>query len=62
MEDDFFEEEDNIFDEDDVLDYIIYDEIEKEFGKKNSTGCLSTIILTISPFGGFIILALWIVG
>jgi len=33
MDDDFFEEEDNIFDEDDALDYILYEEIEKETGK-----------------------------
>jgi hypothetical protein len=63
MGDDFFEDDDNIFGGDEVLDYIIYEEVEKELGnKKNSAGCLSTIILTISTFGGFAILVHWIVG
>jgi hypothetical protein len=63
MEDDFFEEDDNIFGDDEVLDYIIYEEVEKELGKKKSNaGCLSTIILAISTFGGFAVLAFWIVG
>ena len=56
------EDDDNIFGDDEVLDYIIYEEVEKELGKKkSSSGCLSTIILTISTLGGFAILALWII-
>ena len=63
MGDNGFEEDDNIFGGDEVLDYIIYEEVEKELDKKKSNaGCLSTIILTISTFGGFAILAFWIVG
>ena len=51
------EEDDNIFGGDEVLDYIIYEEVEKELGKKkSSSGCLSTIVLIISTFGGFAIL------
>ena len=61
-DDDFFEEDDNIFSDDEVLDYIIYEEAEKELGKKkNNAGCFSTIILTISTFGGFAVLIFWIV-
>jgi len=53
------EDDDNIFGGDEVLDYIIYEEVEKELGKKKSNaGCLSTIILTISTLGGFAILLL----
>ena len=59
---DFFEEDDNIFGEDEVLDYIIYEEIEKETGQKSSAGCFSTILLTISTFAAFAILVFWIVG
>ena len=63
MGDNGFEEDDNIFGGDEVLDYIIYEEVEKELGKKkSSSGCLSTIILTISTFAGLAILVLWIVG
>ena len=63
MENDFFEEDDNIFGEDEVLDYIIYEEIEKELDKKkSSSGCLSTILVTLSTFGGFAMLVLWIAG
>ena len=57
MEDDFLEEDDTIFGDDEVLDYIIYEEIEKETGKKNNNGgCLSTILIMFSTFGGFAIL------
>jgi hypothetical protein len=62
MDDDFLEEDDTIFGDDEVLDYIIYEEAEKELGKKkNNAGCFSTIILTISTFGGFAVLIFWIV-
>ncbi len=60
MEDDFLEE-DTIFGDDEVLDYIIYEEIEKETGKKNNNaGCLSTILMMFSTFGGFTVLIFWI--
>jgi hypothetical protein len=64
MEDnDFLEEDENIFSDDEVLDYIIYEEAEKELEKKkNNAGCLSTIILTLSTLSGFAILILWTVG
>jgi len=63
MEDDFLEEDDNIFGDDEVLDYIIYEKIEKEAGKKkNNAGCLSTIFMMISTCGSFAMLVLWIAG
>ena len=62
MENDFFEEDDNIFGEDEVLDYIIYEEIEKETGQKSSTGCFGTILVMISTFGGFATLIFWMLG
>jgi hypothetical protein len=46
MEDDFFEEND-------AIDYILYEETEKEVGTKNgNSGCFGTILLIISTFGG----------
>jgi hypothetical protein len=43
-------EEDNIFDEDDALDYTIYEELESEEKKSpNNTGCLGVVILLIMP-------------
>jgi len=53
MEDDFLEEN-TIFEDDEVLDYIIYEKTEKELGKKQSNaGCLSTIFVIFSTFGLF---------
>lgn len=37
MEDDFFEEDDNIFGDDEVFDYIIYDEITKDGGPQKGS-------------------------
>jgi len=49
MNDDFFEEDDNIFDENDALDYKLYEEIEKETGKTTSNaGWLTTILFAVS--------------
>lgn len=62
MDDDFFEEDENIFDEDDALDYILYEEAEKETGKTTkNAGCLTTILLAVSAIGYFVITALWII-
>lgn len=36
MDDDFFEENDNLLDEDDALDYILYEKMTKETGGKPS--------------------------
>ncbi len=44
-------DEDNIFDEDDAIDFIIYEELEAEIGKeKNKGGCLTGFTLFIAPF------------
>jgi len=52
MDDDFFEEEeDGIFGEDEVFDYIMLDEMEKEGGKQKVSGCLTSILLIISTIG-----------
>lgn len=60
MDDDFFEKNDNIFDEDDALDYIFYEEAQKEVGKdKTNTGCLTTILLAVSTIG--CLAAIWFV-
>jgi len=47
-------EDDNIFDEDDALDYIIYDELSQEEKNKNSSGCLSVLIAIIIPAGSVV--------
>ena len=38
--------DDNLFDEDDALDYIIYEEVEKEVGQKSGkSGCLGLFVV-----------------
>ena len=62
MDDDFFEEEESIFGEDEVFDYMMLDEMEKETGKnKTNNGCLSTIVVAVSAIGCLVIAAIWIV-
>ncbi|MDY0222415.1 MAG: hypothetical protein RBR67_14875 [Desulfobacterium sp.] len=52
MDDDFFEKNDNVFDEDDALDYILFEEAQKEVDKdKTNTGCLPVILLAVSTIG-----------
>ena len=48
-------EDDNAFDKDDALDYIIYEEITKQ--KKdigNNKGCLSLVLLMVLPAGSLL--------
>lgn len=48
---------DNIFDKDDALDYIMYEECEKdatrEQGGNGKGGCLGVLILLVVPVGLF---------
>ena len=51
MEDDFFDQDDldgNIFDDDDALDYILYEECERDAKKNNGSGCLGMIVILVS--------------
>jgi hypothetical protein len=44
--------DDNIFDDDDALDYIMYNEVEKEAQRpsnQNQSGCLGLIVLLAIP-------------
>jgi hypothetical protein len=42
--------DDNLFDEDDALDYILYEECEKESKKSNGkSGCAGMLVLLIVP-------------
>ena len=42
--------DDNIFDEDDALDYIMYKEVEKEVNNPQAkTGCLGVLLVVIIP-------------
>ncbi len=42
-------EDDNIFDEDDALDFVIYEETENEAAESNkSSGCLSFIVVFLT--------------
>lgn len=55
MDDDFFEE-------DDALDYILYEEMEKETGKPSkNAGCLSSIVVMLSAIGCLAGAAIWII-
>ena len=60
MEDDFFDQDDldgNIFDDDDALDYIIYEECERDVKKNNGAGCLGMIVgmVFVSAVAGFVL-------
>ena len=50
MEDDFFDQDDhgdNLFDDDDALDYILYEECERDAKKNNGSGCLGMIVILV---------------
>ncbi|MBV5327083.1 MAG: hypothetical protein JZU65_05510 [Chlorobium sp.] len=49
---------DNIFDKDDVLDFIIYKEIEKESQdqKGGNGGCLGIVVLLLLPVASMMLL------
>lgn len=47
-------EDDNIFDKDDALDYIIYKENTKEENDNKNKGCLSLVVLIALPFGSLL--------
>lgn len=42
----------NIFDEDDALDYVLYEESESELKGLEKSGCLSVFILVVLPVIG----------
>ena len=42
--------DDNIFDDDDALDYIMYEEVEKEVNDPQSrSGCLGVLLILVIP-------------
>jgi len=45
-------DDNNLFDEDDALDYILYEEVNKETSD-GGKGCFGMIILLILPLAGF---------
>lgn len=49
--------DENLFDEDDALDFLLYEEAEKDLNKSNQPGgCLSVVILfLVIPAGLFCI-------
>lgn len=60
MEDDFFDQDDlggNIFDDDDALDYILYEECERDAKKNSGAGCLGMIVVMVfvSAVAGFVL-------
>ncbi len=62
MENDDLDEYEGIFDNDEVVDMLLYDKVERDFDKKkntNNTGCF-TMILAISGCGLFGILLILI--
>ena len=47
------DDDDNIFDKDDALDYIMYKEVEKDSQNKPSNkGCLGMVVMFIIPLAG----------
>ena len=62
MDDDFFEEDDNLLDEDDALDYILYEEMEKETVRPSeNAGCLTSLVVMVSAIGCLAVVAIWII-
>lgn len=54
--------DDNIFDEDDALDYIMSEEVEKEVTRpEGRSGCLGMILLLVVPVVLAGLLADWLV-
>ncbi len=50
MDDDFFENDD-FFTDDEALDYILYEDMQKKgSGGINNTGCLGAIAFVLVPF------------
>jgi hypothetical protein len=48
--------DDNLFDEDDALDYILYKECEKESKNSNGkSGCAGVLVLLIAPAVAFVL-------
>lgn len=62
MDEDEILEEDNMFDEDDAFDYIMFRESEKDEKKGGGSGCLSTILVTISTLCVIAILAILVIA
>jgi len=51
------DEDDNIFDDDDALDFVMYEEANKDkSGKSEKKGCFGLLILLIIPAAGYWIL------
>jgi hypothetical protein len=47
------DEDNNIFEKDDVLDYVIYEDIEKQDNRQsNKSGCFGILLLFMLPFIG----------
>ncbi len=45
--------DDDLFDDDDALDYVIYEEVTEPEDNKCSSGCLgSNLLLLLVPIGG----------
>jgi hypothetical protein len=44
MENDDLDEYDGIFNDDEVVDIILYEEVEKDVQKKNNSGCFTTLL------------------
>lgn len=46
-------DDDNLFDDDDALDYIIYEDVSNENSKNNKGGCLAVFIAFLIPVSLF---------
>ena len=59
MDDDFFDEEDGLFDADETLDYALIEEMENEVKTPKGSGCLTSILFIFSSIMG--VLSLFVV-
>jgi len=53
------DENENLFDDDDALDYILYEECEKTDKKNGGSGCLGVLgvlLLPVAAFSGYILI------
>lgn len=62
MGDDFFEENDDLLDDDNALDFILYEKMEEETSKPSkNAGCLTSLIFMVSAAGSLTVAVIFTV-
>ncbi len=58
----FFKENDNLLDDDDALDYILYEEINKKTGTPSgNSGCLASLGVLVSAVAGLCVAVIYVI-